>query len=127
MDIKVKVGLSLVGGVVSIFAAGLIRNKLRDRFSIVSVAEAGSNYHISIRKKIAAGILGQISVIGLVTVLRVTDDEAYLTYWSETAQHHLELTEEEVEAVLDYLVSVKGIREYHRLVGSDGVWHFKYN
>lgn len=31
MDIKVKVGLSLVGGVVST-AAGLIRNKLRDRF-----------------------------------------------------------------------------------------------
>ena len=120
MDIKVKIGLGVLGSVVTLLTAGLIRNKLRDTFEVISTQPGEHRNHI------AGGAVGLVSVLANATLVQTPDGLGYLTYWSDVAQYNLELSEEEVRYILDYLVGRKEMPLYDELVNFDGVWQFKY-
>ena len=126
MDIKVKIGLGVLGSVVTLLTAGLIRNKLRDTFEVISTQPGEHRNHIVFRKKIPGGAVGLVSVLANATLVQTPDGLGYLTYWSDVAQYNLELSEEEVRYILDYLVGRREMPLYDELVNFDGVWQFKY-
>ena len=126
MNIKMKIALGVVGGLITIVSAALIRNALRDNFTIYSAYNNGRSTHISFSKKISAGKFGLVSVMAYASIIYLDDTTAYLAYWSDGAQYNLNLTESEVRLILDYLVDYKFLTDYSELSELDNVWNFKY-